>query len=414
MRGVSTPDGTHRMHAARVALVATLVVLSAYALCAFGLTAYVEQRLTGEVDARLSTMLVSELASVRAHGVPTPSQADSGVDPDDTPVLFWRVRASGDAQALTPGAPPLPRRSWSTAAVTLALPAAPFRVSAERLGSGWLVAGQDIANVGRAVSALALPEMLFGLLLAAATFAGALTVGMRASAPLELVRRRQAEFTADASHELRTPLSVVEAEVDLALRRPRTTAEYEAVLQRIRSEGRTLGRIIEDLLWLARVDDGAYETSVAGQADVDAVAAACVDRFQAVAQQRDVSLTFLANEGPPASVRAAPEWIDRLSGVLIDNACKYAGRGGSVAVSVTSSPHRVVLTVDDTGPGIPPSERSAVFDRFHRATTDEGGSGLGLAIADSVVRMTDGTWSVEDAPLGGARMAVAWRRVGAA
>ena len=75
------------------------------------------------------------------------------------------------------------------------------------------------------------------------------------------------------------------------------------------------------------------------------------------------------------------------------------------------STHRVVLSVDDSGPGIPPSERAAVLDRFHRATTEEGGSGLGLAIADSVVRLTDGTWSVEDGPLGGARMVVAWRRV---
>jgi len=81
-------------------------------------------------------------------------------------------------------------------------------------------------------------------------------------------------------------------------------------------------------------------------------------------------------------------------------------------VTVTVNGSRVTLAVDDTGPGIAPEERAAVFDRFHRATSHAGGSGLGLAIADSVVRMTGGTWLVDDSPLGGARMAVWWRRVG--
>ena len=70
----------------------------------------------------------------------------------------------------------------------------------------------------------------------------------------------------------------------------------------------------------------------------------------------------------------------------------------------------VVLTVDDSGPGIPDAERTRIFDRFHRATTTQGGAGLGLAIADAIVRATGGRWRVAAAPTGGARMGVTWSR----
>ena len=107
---------------------------------------------------------------------------------------------------------------------------------------------------------------------------------------------------------------------------------------------------------------------------------------------------------------ADPAWIDRLIGVLVDNACKYAGRNGSVDVSVHVAGNRVVLRVEDTGPGIPVDQRQLVLDRFHRGTEAPGGTGLGLAIADSVVRATDGSWVIGDAPGGGARMEVSWRQ----
>ena len=76
--------------------------------------------------------------------------------------------------------------------------------------------------------------------------------------------------------------------------------------------------------------------------------------------------------------------------MLVDNACKYAGAGGTVEVGVSVSGGRVVLTVDDSGPGIPEGDRDLVFDRFHRADQAPGGTGLGLAIADAVVRSTVG------------------------
>ena len=104
----------------------------------------------------------------------------------------------------------------------------------------------------------------------------------------------------------------------------------------------------------------------------------------------------------------------RLVGVLVDNATKYAPPGGAVAVRVAAGGGRVRLVVDDTGPGIPLEQRARIFDRFHRATDEQGGAGLGLAIADAVVRATGGRWTVGDAPGGGARLAVTWPRALAA
>jgi signal transduction histidine kinase len=109
-------------------------------------------------------------------------------------------------------------------------------------------------------------------------------------------------------------------------------------------------------------------------------------------------------------VSAPPDWLDRLLGVLLDNACKYSPEGGNVRVTVRTDGSRIALTVDDSGPGIPEAERSRVFDRFRRANDTGTGAGLGLAIADEIVRATNGRWALGDAPTGGARMSVSWPR----
>ncbi len=401
----------HRRHAARVAATAAGVVVVCYVVGAIVLNQVLVHRLTSEADGRIAAQLVDagQLTLRPSSGAGGEAAHPDG-DIDDAPIFLWRVLPSGVAQPLTEGAPSLPRRQWSSQPTTLTVGTTPFRLDAMRFGQDWLVAGQSAAEIPRVTSALLVPELIFGLVLALAAFAGALVVGLRASAPLDLIRRRQAEFTADASHELRTPLTVVEAEVDLALSRSRTPEEYQAVLQRIGGVGRRLRRIVEDLLWLARADGGPVEAAASERVDVSSVVAACTDRFRAVAERQGVALSFDGDEKNRCSVHAAPEWIDRLAGVLLDNACKYAGLGGRVEVQVHADGGRVGLRVDDSGSGIPPEQEATVFDRFHRASAESGGAGLGLAIADSVVRMTGGSWAIGRSPLGGARMEVWWRR----
>jgi signal transduction histidine kinase len=257
---------------------------------------------------------------------------------------------------------------------------------------------------------LLLVEALLGALLLLVTFAGSFVIGLRASAPIEEIRRRQAEFTADASHELRTPLSVIEAEVDLSLSRERDARSYQATLRRISSESHRLRSIVEDLLWLARADGGRREHGTEATVDVGELGEACAERFAAVARTASVALVPRV-EGAGAFIRADGDAIDRLISVLLDNACRYAGSGGRVELGVTHASGQVTLSVEDSGPGIPEAERELVLDRFHRADDGPGGTGLGLAIADAVVRSTGGSWSIGRSELGGARMAVTWRAV---
>ena len=166
-----------------------------------------------------------------------------------------------------------------------------FELQAERVGDDWFVAAQSLANVDRIESDLLLLEVIAGPILLVAVFFGTLLIGVKAASPVELARRRQLEFTADASHELRTPLSVIEAEVTLSLQGSRSGDDYRATLERIGRESLRLRDIVEDLLWLARFDS---EPPPPGDEPVDvaAIAAACADRFSAVAQRDGILLCW--------------------------------------------------------------------------------------------------------------------------
>ncbi len=396
----------HRRHVVRVAAVTTLLVMACYTVAALVVNAVVTHHLVANADARLGDRV--EDAS---HQLPSvPSGSDDDPDVDAAPSFLWSINPTGTVSAITPGAPKLPARIWDSAPVSAPVGKSTFRFDSLRVNGTTLVAGQSMASTANIQTTLLLAELSFGAFLAVGVFCGAIMVGFRAAAPSEVVRRRQAEFTADASHELRTPISVIEAEVDIALDRPRDTAAYRDVLGRVGHEITRLRGIVENLLWLARADDDTSLSNGSEAADVAAVAKACVQRFGAVATTHGIALSFSEVGAGPFTVQAPTDLLDRLAGVLIDNACKFAGDGGAIEVSVHNAGNRVILRVDDSGPGIPEDQRDAVFDRFHRATDAVTGSGLGLAIADSVLRATHGSWDIGVADLGGARMEASWRR----
>jgi len=160
-------------------------------------------------------------------------------------------------------------------------------------------------------------------------------------------------------------------------------------------------------LWLARFDDSARRAPTSEPVDLGVLAVSATARFEAVAEARGQVLR-VGVEPVLTVVNAPPEWLDRLLGVLLDNACRYTPGGGTIDVSVGRRDGRVRLAVDDSGPGIPPEERASIFDRFHRASDTPGGSGLGLAIAAAVVSASGGRWEVGSSPAGGASMAVTW------
>jgi two-component system sensor histidine kinase CiaH len=418
--------------AARVAAMATAVIAVVYIICVTVLSLVVSSHLTGQNDERLAGRLAiarhdrDALSQRVAPAGSGPGSEDGDIDGDSAPVFLWSANASGAITAHSPGAPALPAallagdtlREGFAKTVTLGS-AGPFRLKMTRSGRGWLIAGQSLAGQAHTQRLLLTGEIIAGPFLLLAMFGGSLVVGLRALAPVEQSRRRQLEFTADASHELRTPLSVIRAEADVALSSPREAAGYRDALTRIQRESQRLRQLVEDMLWLARFDSN---PPLPGNEPVDlaTLAQACADRFRSVGPALTTDITT-----EPALISAPPEWIDRLAGVLVDNACRYAGPDGQVRIGVGVEGSRVSLVVEDTGPGIPDAERPRLFDRFHRAAdraadrgtdrgtdraTDRGtGAGLGLAIGDSIVRSTGGRWHVGDSPLGGALMSVSWR-----
>ena len=276
-------------HAARVAVVATLIIGAMYVCVVAGFDVVDRHRLVGQIDTRLEQRLAQAARQPAAAG--SIGDYDNAHDVDDAPVFFWRVTEAGARLHSLPGAPALPASAWSPSkpSVEAQLGTGSFRLQSARVGDDWFVAAQSLASADRIESDLLFLEVIAGPVLLLAVFFGTLLIGVKAAGPVELARRRQLEFTADASHELRTPLSVIEAEVTLSLTGPRSGDDYRATLERVSRESLRLRDIVEDLLWLARFDSEPPPPADE-PVDVAAIAAACADRFLAVAQRSEIAL----------------------------------------------------------------------------------------------------------------------------
>lgn len=404
----------------RVALVATALVLVGYVVIAGAVMLIVNRNLTTAVDDRLQGYLLvvtGHPPAAGANGFPSTGPAY------EQPLLRWVVLPGSEVLPVTSPVQsatttePLPdaARSISSPTTLKLADGTDFRFDAVTgdlpinhvvVTGARLVVGQSLDNVNTTQKNILTAELLVGPILLLAVFFGALAIGRRVAAPIERARQRQIEMTADASHELRTPLSVIEAQTSLALERERDVAWYRNAFASVGVESKRMRHLVDDLLWLARFDStGAAPTSEA--TDLGVLAAEAATRFEAVGHARGLTLT-VAVEPVSTMISAPPEWLDRLLGVLLDNACRYTPSGGTIDVRVGRRDGRVRLAVDDSGPGIPPDERRRVFDRFRRVSDAPGGSGLGLAIAAAVVNSSGGHWDVGTSAAGGASMAVSW------
>jgi two-component system, OmpR family, sensor histidine kinase CiaH len=395
-----------RSSSIRVALATTAIVAVAYLVIGFAVVAIVNGGLTREIDRRLADSLqhIPREAPQPGHGYDAPP----GGPKFGPTLLVWTISPDGTVITNTTDALlPVAYQAVSTP-TTVRIGDEQIRIMGSSTPSGFVVVGQTTSAVDQALTTLLLAELIIAPILLIVVFLGAVAIGRRVAAPIEQARVRQLEFTADASHELRTPLSVIEAHTSLALAENRGAAWYRNAFTRIEVENRRMRRLVEDLLWLARFDATA-EPHATDPVNLGVLAANTVDRFRVVAEARGLTLRLAAEPGD-LSVAVPADWLDRLLGVLLDNAAKYAPTGSEVVVSVAADSGRIRLTVDDAGSGIPEEERTRIFDRFHRAAGSSSGAGLGLAIADAIVRATGGRWRVGASPAGGASMSVAWRR----
>ena len=185
------PHNAQWAHAARVALGATAIVGAVAVVLALAANLVIVRHLDQTIDSRLSGRLVSASRG-SIDPLATVTTSPDGGDLDDAPSFVWLVHPDGTPTALVAGSPALPDRRWTTDPVQLTVDGSLFRFDATPTRDGWLVAGESVLKVSQVRDELLIAEAVLGALLLLVTFAGSFVVGLRASAPIEQVRRRQA------------------------------------------------------------------------------------------------------------------------------------------------------------------------------------------------------------------------------
>ena len=273
---------------------------------------------------------------------------------------------------------------------------------------GFATAGVQLPDAARALRRFTwvlIPSLLgVGFLLVIALRAASLTVSQRLRREMESLHTTQQRFVADAAHELGTPLAVLRGEMEIALRRERTAADYRAALESCREEIERLSRLSENLLALATADAG-HALVHSAPCDAAEIARTVHGRFAPIACEKQVSFTLTAPGTLPWSADAVA--IEQILGNLVTNALRHTPAGGSVALGVEKKSDATVFEIADTGEGIPSAHLPLLFARFHRVdkarTRSAGGAGLGLAIVKTLVEAHGGSVAVESQLNCGAR-----------
>lgn len=220
----------------------------------------------------------------------------------------------------------------------------------------------------------------------------------------EEARRRVELFAGNASHQLRTPLAAMQATAESAVLSDAAGESSREAFGRILQESRRLSRLLEQLLFMARLDHGNLVRRFA-PVDLSAVAGRAAADFQP--WLRDAGIELELTRPAEAPFRGQAELLHELLANLLDNAGKCCPRGSTIRITLAGGAAAGwVMRVEDSGPGIPPMERERLFTTFSRGDNAYQGSGLGLAICREIARLHGGDIALVDTPLGGAAFEV--------
>jgi two-component system, OmpR family, sensor kinase len=210
---------------------------------------------------------------------------------------------------------------------------------------------------------------------------------------------RLRRFAADASHELRTPIAAVRAHAELYQRRGDKAGDAAPVMAKIEQEATRLTRLVDDLLLLARLDEG--RPLAALPVDLGALAVDAVDAARTLDPGRPLEL----NVDGSVEVRGDRDRLRQVIDNLLTNVRLHTPPGTKATVSVTATRSEAVIGIADSGPGLSDDDRARIFERFFRAdpsrARDSGGAGLGLSIVAAILTAHGGTVGVEPRPGGG-------------
>jgi heavy metal sensor kinase len=286
-----------------------------------------------------------------------------------------------------------------TRLLRLLLISGPILVGVASLGGYWL-SGQALApieKIRRQAAAIHAKDLSQRLNLATTDD----EVGRLAHTFNEMLVRleesflRQRRFTADASHELRTPLAVIRGEIDVALERPRSAEEYVETLEVVGMEAQRMSRLVNELLLLARADAEEIRLEYE-QVDLADLLKLLLEQMQRPAKEAQVSLK--ADLPPSLPMIGDRDRLLELFINLVENGLIYAP-ASQMDVQARSAGENIVVTITDSGPGIPEEHLPHIFERFYRVDQARGqssdGSGLGLAIAQEIAHAHGGHISVQ-------------------
>jgi signal transduction histidine kinase len=212
---------------------------------------------------------------------------------------------------------------------------------------------------------------------------------------LRAALQTERQFMADASHELRTPVSVVRSVADVTLSRDhRSEVEYREALTIVGDQSRRLGRLVDDMLVLARADAGGYPLRPV-DLYLDEVVADCCRAVDVLAAERGV--TIRPDASPETPFRGDEDLLRQLVLNVLQNAVQHTPSGGSVAVRMCQDSGAVKIRIADTGTGIPSADQTRIFDRFVQLDPARRGrgAGLGLPIARWIAEAHSGTLVLE-------------------
>jgi heavy metal sensor kinase len=215
------------------------------------------------------------------------------------------------------------------------------------------------------------------------------------------------QFTASISHELRTPLTTLRGEAEIALLKARSVEEYQHVLASQLEEFDKLTKMVNQLLVLARAETGEIQWRDQ-TVDLSGLASSLAEQMEPIASAKNVALE--AKVDSEVAVRGDSNWLERVILNMLDNAIKFTSDGGIVRLTLKPSDGWALLSVQDTGVGIPASAIPHIFDRFFRAESSRSkhveGVGLGLALVKWIVERHGGHIQVESQPGQGSRFTV--------
>ncbi len=216
------------------------------------------------------------------------------------------------------------------------------------------------------------------------------------------------EFTANVSHELRTPLHSISGYAELLKNGMVKSNDVKPVATKIYDEAQRMVQLVEDIINLSHLDEGAQDMA-RETLDLLDIAGSAVKSLDAEAQASDVSLKVTGNS---AKISCIPQLVYGIVYNLCDNAIKYNHPGGNVNVSVSDKQDEAILSVSDNGMGIPPEHQQRIFERFYRVdkshSKEVGGTGLGLSIVKHAAKIHDASITLNSIPEKGTTITVSF------